>query len=85
MGNYTDDDMRNFGADPDVFQEQFHNISGRTDVKFDLMPWHSYFRQVVLDAVQSYDALNGLTCELYRPNIRMVSKFSEGRVFIVGG
>ncbi len=44
LGNYTDEEMRRFGLDQDVFQDEFRKISGRTDVRIDSVLWQSYFR-----------------------------------------
>jgi hypothetical protein len=68
-------------AEPVAIKEFIHTETGRTDLQFGEFTWLSYFKYV-LGLVESTCFQS--TC-LYRPNMRMVNKFQEGRAFVVGG
>jgi hypothetical protein len=53
-----------------------------TEITFTKLVWVSEFRCVCIFSAR----VNvGLTSVSFRANIRMVNKFSEGRVFVAGG
>lgn len=58
----------------------FYEVSGRTDIEFGELLWMGLWRLVQL--TRKHDMFSD---RLIRPNIRMVDRFGEGRVFIVGG
>lgn len=58
----------------------FYEVSSRTDVEFGDVLWMGLWRLVHSPQIT--------ICHIYvliRPNIHMVDRFGEGRIFIVGG
>lgn len=69
-------------SDREALLKTFRTITGRSDLKFGEITWVSHFR--LADTVRKVEAaFSRLFTD--SPNIRMVNKFGEGRVFVAGG